>query len=431
MLYGKMLYALIDKDAEGRAQIEYKPAKQIHWDGSNAHVIAQPKSDLDIEVKVDACLELIDYLKSEKPPSGVVLNKTKISLSPTKEYRLGHEFERTKEILGKGNSAGDIVVVKDKKTGQEHAYKTMMISYFRKEEVKCWVDMSDSGCVPALYLFKIENNKVSIHMEILKNAKTLRSIIDEHMAGFYENAENRSLVKPFSLYVLDGALEAVTQLHNKGWVHHDLHGGNVMVQKTGEEKLGVKVLDFGLARKLEDYNGLNYRGFHADIGEIVRLFSALYTGGLEFDNVLDLRKNWKDKLTEVTEMMKMNVDDRKELFCLVDAALKVVHPNQVEEYRQQVKTELGKAMGQSEKEIMRKVVAILFPEDFQPIHQDIEDSADAMGDFDVADSIFLSNHHDYMDHQGDNHDLDLEWTANQVTDEYLEMVRMTLGIDLH
>jgi hypothetical protein len=55
-----------------------------------------------------------------------------ISLSPTKEYRLGHEFERTKEILGKGNTAGDIVVVKDKKTGQEHAYKTVMVSYHFK-----------------------------------------------------------------------------------------------------------------------------------------------------------------------------------------------------------------------------------------------------------------------------------------------------------
>jgi hypothetical protein len=44
------------------------------------------------------------------------------------------------------------------------------------------------------------------------------------MAGFYNSAENSSLVKPFSLYFLDGALEAVTQMHNKGWVHHDLHG---------------------------------------------------------------------------------------------------------------------------------------------------------------------------------------------------------------
>jgi hypothetical protein len=45
----------------------------------------------------------------------------------------------------------------------------ILISCFRKEEVKCWVDMSDSGCVPALYLFKLEKNKVSLHMEILKN----------------------------------------------------------------------------------------------------------------------------------------------------------------------------------------------------------------------------------------------------------------------
>ena len=51
----------------------------------------------------------------------------------------------------------------------------MMISYFRKEEVKCWVDMSDTGCVPALYLFKIENNKVVIHMEILKNGNSVEN----------------------------------------------------------------------------------------------------------------------------------------------------------------------------------------------------------------------------------------------------------------
>ena len=52
-----------------------------------------------------------------------------ISLSPTKEYRMDHEFERTKDVLGKGNSAGDIIVVKDRKTGHEHAYKTVVVSF--------------------------------------------------------------------------------------------------------------------------------------------------------------------------------------------------------------------------------------------------------------------------------------------------------------
>ncbi|XP_045182444.2 uncharacterized protein LOC123541112 [Mercenaria mercenaria] len=429
--------ALIDTDSEGRAQIEYKAAKKIFWDGSNANVIAHPKSDPDIQVKVDACLELIGYLQSEKPPAGVVLDKTKISLSPTKEYRLGHEFEKTKKILGSGNAAGDIVVVKDRKTGQEHAYKTMMISYFRKEEVRCWVDMSDTGCVPSLYLFKIENNKVTIHMEILKNAKTLRSIIDEHMEGFYESEMTRSLVKPFSLYVLDGALEAITQMHCRGWVHNDLHGGNVMVQKTASDKLGVKVLDFGLANKLEDQNGLNFRGFKADISEVLRLFSALYTGGLEFDNAWDLQHNWKSKLKEFTEWIQMSVDDRKELFCLMDAAMKVVHPADVKEYKNFVKSRLDSAIGdvQSEKNLMKKIVAVLFPEDFKPVHQHVgTDYADATGDhynFDVADSLCYHDiHHDNTDHHRDTVDLDLEQTANQVPDEYLDLVRMTLGISL-
>ena len=54
------------------------------------------------------------------------------------------------------------------------------------------------------------------------SAITLRSIIDEHMCSIAE--QDRSLVKPFSLYVLKGVLDAVSTLHQKGWAHHDLHG---------------------------------------------------------------------------------------------------------------------------------------------------------------------------------------------------------------
>ena len=47
----------------------------------------------------------------------------------------------------------------------------MMISVFREDEIRCWADMSDSGYAPSLYLFKIEDNKVFIHMEILHKGK--------------------------------------------------------------------------------------------------------------------------------------------------------------------------------------------------------------------------------------------------------------------
>lgn len=40
-------------------------------------------------------------------------------------YREGREFTKTKDVLGKGNSAGDIIVIKDKTTHTESAHKTV------------------------------------------------------------------------------------------------------------------------------------------------------------------------------------------------------------------------------------------------------------------------------------------------------------------
>ena len=68
---------------------------------------------------------------------------------------------------------------------------------------------------------------------ILLSAITLRSIIDEHMCSIGE--QDRSLIKPFSLYVMKGVLDAVSTLHQKGWAHHDLHGrfNEPRCEKTG------------------------------------------------------------------------------------------------------------------------------------------------------------------------------------------------------
>ncbi len=52
--------------------------RKVWWDGSNANVTAVPRSDADVQVKRDSCLELIDFFKTEKPPSGVLLDKTKV-----------------------------------------------------------------------------------------------------------------------------------------------------------------------------------------------------------------------------------------------------------------------------------------------------------------------------------------------------------------
>ena len=55
----------------------------------------------------------------------ISIHSLQIHVSPSKQYREGKEFEKTKQVLGSGNSAGDIIIVKDKKTGLEHAQKTV------------------------------------------------------------------------------------------------------------------------------------------------------------------------------------------------------------------------------------------------------------------------------------------------------------------
>ena len=47
------------------------------------------------------------------------------------------------------------------------------------------------------------------------------------------------------------ALETLLQkVHDRGWVHRDIHKGNIMCDKHG----AIKLIDFGLARKLDKAN---------------------------------------------------------------------------------------------------------------------------------------------------------------------------------
>ena len=52
-------------------------------------------------------------------------------------------------------------------------------------------------------------------------AVTVSDIIDNHMLKM---RENHQLLRHFSLYVLQGLLEASSTMHSKNWLHDDLHG---------------------------------------------------------------------------------------------------------------------------------------------------------------------------------------------------------------
>ncbi|XP_046548807.1 uncharacterized protein LOC124258765 isoform X2 [Haliotis rubra] len=361
--------ATLEKDDTGKVTVAYKDTRKIpvlsHVDKSRSNVIHVSKTDKDRQNQVKVCLEMIDFIKTNRAPKGVDFDQTKVKLSTTGKYREGHEFTKLlKEILGKGATAGDIVVVKDTETGTEHAQKTVMISDFRTDEVRAWVDLQElklegEALCPALFCFYLQDNEIFFHMEKLDRAITLRDVIDSHMQKIRD--EEPSLVRPFSLYICHGLLSAVSLIHDKNWTHRDLHAGNVMVQEKNH-KLSLKVLDFGKAHPLRG-ESYDLRGELDDIYQIIRLFSAIYVGD-EFESA----KHMKDSYKQSELIETLSSDDKKEMFQLIDALLCVAES---EHKMDNALKELETKMESTDiHDMLKKVAAILFREsDYKSLHE--------------------------------------------------------------
>ncbi|KAH3721613.1 hypothetical protein DPMN_064543 [Dreissena polymorpha] len=115
--------------------------------------------------------------------------------------------------------------------------------------------------------------------------------MDEYMFKLRDD-QHRHLVKPFSLHVLDRSLDAISAIHDKGWAHNDVHGGNLML----DSDMRVKVIDFGGATKCEENAYVAEHEKHTnkilkDHKEALRVFSGLYT-----TNTFNSVKDFEDKL---------------------------------------------------------------------------------------------------------------------------------------
>ena len=47
--------------------------------------------------------------------------------------------------------------------------RQIMISVFRGEEVRAWIDLNETGIPPAMYCFKLEGQRIHIFMEKIDN----------------------------------------------------------------------------------------------------------------------------------------------------------------------------------------------------------------------------------------------------------------------
>lgn len=156
------------------------------------------------------------------------------------------------ELIGRGGMA-EVRVAVDKRLGRTVAVKIMrsdlandeiFLSRFRREAHAIAqmnnpniVNIYDSGEESVIAENGLEERLPYLVMEYIKG-KTLRDILKMNGALNQRDAEQ----------VMLGVLNALEYSHRMGIIHRDIKPGNIMISEQGL----VKVMDFGIARALDD-----------------------------------------------------------------------------------------------------------------------------------------------------------------------------------
>jgi serine/threonine-protein kinase len=143
-------------------------------------------------------------------------------------------------LIGAGGMS-DVFIAKDLRLNREVAVKVLrsdlnreqtFVTRFRKEALAA-AGLSHPGIV-AVY-DSGENPAPYIVMELVQG-KTLRELI------------NGPIDPKTAIQITEGILQALAYSHVNGIVHRDIKPGNIMITENGD----VKVMDFGIARALDD-----------------------------------------------------------------------------------------------------------------------------------------------------------------------------------
>lgn len=147
------------------------------------------------------------------------------------------------KLLGEGGM-GQVVLAWDQQAREEKAVKIVDV---RKKKVP----------LEAILRFKTEAETLKslshpsiIHYENFFNEADLYGLVMEYetsstLSEYLAEHKHLSIKQCFQL--LYQMTEALMFIHNKGLVHHDLKGSNILVN-IQDEKIAIKLLDFGFAK---------------------------------------------------------------------------------------------------------------------------------------------------------------------------------------
>jgi serine/threonine-protein kinase len=158
--------------------------------------------------------------------------------------RLFNSRYKIGEMIGTGGMA-DVYIAEDTRLNRKVAVKILrsdlardpaFVARFKKEALAAG-GLSHPGIV-AVYDSGIDGEDSYIVMELV-SGHTLRDILQS----------NALMPESKALDIACQILEALDYSHSKGIVHRDIKPGNIMMTNSGQ----VKVMDFGIARAMDDY----------------------------------------------------------------------------------------------------------------------------------------------------------------------------------
>lgn len=212
---------------------------------------------------------------AEKPGSQSRLSyaSTEVPLTP-EERRMLFEYEQRKksvkkessedrrvgsviadkygivELIGKGNMA-TVYKVKSFSEGRIYAAKTTRSNATAEDlerfnrEILTHSKLSHPNIVEFIETLRLSDGTKFLIMENVKGI-SLHDVLEIH--GPVKQAEN-------IWNILSQICDALDHAHERGVIHRDLKSGNVILAKKANERMEVKILDFGIAQ-IDDLNAL-------------------------------------------------------------------------------------------------------------------------------------------------------------------------------
>ncbi len=183
--------------------------------------------------------------------------------APAQKKWVADRFE-IKEMIGSGG-LGDVYRAWDHHLGRAVAVKRVRMQSQQNDRrlvEQTWREAMTTAClqhpnIVTIFDYGIDPDGAYVVMELIVG-ETLESVLERGPLQFDD-----------FLRFAQQTLEAIVAAHALGLIHRDLKPGNFMIAKASESSLfNVKILDFGLAKYLDDPTPQSIDHFNSLMGSV-------------------------------------------------------------------------------------------------------------------------------------------------------------------